>query len=168
MPLLLILIFIGVPILEIAVFIQAGNLIGLWPTLAAVVLTAVAGAALLRAQGLAALRRARRQLDRGEMPIAEVVTGVCLLIGGALLLTPGFVTDTVGFLLLIPPVRNVVGRWAIAALMRGRNTRVWIDGEEIVTTHRERASRPADAIDVEFTDLPRSEDPPTAGRGPRE
>lgn len=168
MPLLLILIFVGVPILEIAVFIQAGNLIGLWPTLAAVVLTAVAGAALLRAQGLAALRRARRQLDRGEMPIAEVVTGVCLLIGGALLLTPGFVTDTVGFLLLIPPVRNVVGRWAIAALMRSRNTRVWIDGEEIVTTRHDQASRPADAIDVEFTDLPGPEDPPTPGRGPTE
>lgn len=168
MPLLLILIFVGVPILEIAVFIQAGNLIGLWPTLAAVVVTAVAGAALLRAQGLAALGRARQQLDRGEIPLAEVVTGVCLLIGGALLLTPGFVTDTVGFLLLIPPVRNILARWAIAALMRGRKTRVWIDGEEIVAPRRNPAGRPADAIDVEYTDLPGPEDPPGPGRRPSE
>ena len=92
MPLLLILIFIGVPILEIAVFIQAGDIFGPWPTLAAVVATAVVGAALLRAQGLAALGRARRELDRGQIPIAEVFTAACLLIGGALLLTPGFTT----------------------------------------------------------------------------
>ena len=142
MPLLLILIFIGVPILEIAVFIQAGDIFGLWPTLAAVVATAVVGAVLLRAQGLAALGRARRQLDRGQVPVEEVLTGVCLLIGGALLLTPGFVTDTVGFLLLIPPVRQVLGRWAMGALLRSPNSRVWVDGEEIVTSRRNPATTP--------------------------
>jgi len=93
-----------------------------------------------------------------------VVTGVCLLIGGALLLTPGFVTDAVGFLLLIPPVRNMFARWAIAALTRSRNTRVWIDGEEIVAPRHGPASHPTDAIDVEYTDLPGPDDPPTPGR----
>lgn len=166
MPLLLILIFVGVPILEIAVFIQAGKLFGLWPTLATVVVTAVVGVALLRAQGLATLSRARQQLDRGEIPISEVVSGVCLLIGGALLLTPGFITDALGFLLLIPPLRGILARWAIAALMRGRNTRVWIDGEEIVAPRRRPPSHPSDAIDVEYTDMPGPDDPADTDRRP--
>jgi len=167
-PLLLILIFIGVPILEIAVFIQAGNLIGLWPTLAVVVITAVLGAALLRSQGLAAVGRARRQLDRGEIPISEVATGICLLIAGALLLTPGFVTDAIGFLLLIPPVRTFLSRWAVAALMRGRSTRVWIDGEEIVVRRHGPDTRHADAIDVEYTDVSGPDGPVEPGRRPPE
>ncbi|MDH3229340.1 MAG: FxsA family protein [Alphaproteobacteria bacterium] len=172
MPLLLLLIFVGVPILEIAVFIQAGGLIGLWPTLAAVVVTAVIGVALLRAQGLAALDRARRQLDRGQIPIAEVFTGVCLLIAGALLLTPGFITDAVGFLLLIPPVRETVGRWAMTKLVRSPNTRVWVDGEEVVRPHQDPTAPPSDAIDVEYTEITEPDDSPADspadGRRPRE
>ncbi len=168
MPLLLILIFVGVPILEIAVFIQAGDIFGLWPTLAAVVVTAVVGAALLRAQGLAALGRARRQLDRGQIPIAEVITGVCLLVGGALLLTPGFVTDTVGFLLLIPPVRQFIGRWAMGALVRSPNSRVWVDGEEIVTPRHDPATAPDNVIDVEYTEISDPDDPATPGGRPPE
>ncbi len=153
MPLFLILIFVGVPILEIAVFIKAGDVIGLWPTLTAVVVTAVVGATLLRAQGLAVIDRARSQLDQGEIPIAEVLTGVCLLVGGALLLTPGFITDSVGFLLLIPPVRQVLGRWALSALLRSRSTRVWVNGEEIVDPRRRPGMASDDVIDVEYTEI---------------
>ena len=163
MPLLLILFFVGVPILEIAVFIRAGDLIGLWPTLGAVVATAVAGAALLRAQGLAALGRARAQLDQGQVPIAEVFTGACLLLGGALLLTPGFITDTVGFLLLIPPVREVLGRWIMSALVRGPNSRVWVNGEEISAARRRAKTPPDDVIDVEYTEIDGPDDPTTPG-----
>ena len=166
MPLLLILIFIGVPILEIAVFIEAGDLFGLWPTLAAVVLTAVAGAALLRAQGLAVLGRARRQLDRGEVPVAEALTGVCLLIGGALLLTPGFITDTAGFLLLIPPVRQILGRWAMTALVRSPNSRVWVDGEEILRPNRSPGAPPGGVIDVEYSEISEPGDPTPPDRRP--
>jgi UPF0716 protein FxsA len=108
MPFLLLFAFIGVPILEIAVFIQVGGFIGLGATLVLVVLTAIAGTLLLRAQGLSTLGRARASLDRGEVPVREVFDGACLLVGGALLLTPGFVTDTLGFLLLLPPFRGVV------------------------------------------------------------
>ncbi|MBB4286407.1 FxsA family protein [Roseospira goensis] len=108
MPFLLLIAFIGVPLLEIAVFIQVGGVIGLGWTLVLVVLTAVAGTLLLRAQGLSTLNRARASLDRGEVPMREVFDGACLLVGGALLLTPGFVTDTVGFLLLLPPVRGAL------------------------------------------------------------
>jgi UPF0716 protein FxsA len=168
MPLLLILIFISVPILEIAVFIQAGDIFGLWPTLAAVVATAVVGAALLRAQGLATLGRARRQLDRGQVPIAEVLTGVCLLIGGALLLTPGFITDALGFLLLIPPVRQVLGRWVLSALVRSPNSRVWVDGEEIATPRHDPAPTPDDVIDVEYTEISEPDDTAAPGERPSE
>lgn len=108
MPFLLLIAFIGVPLLEIAVFLQVGGVIGLGWTLALVVLTAVIGTALLRAQGMATLNRARASLDRGEVPMREVFDGACLLVGGALLLTPGFVTDAVGFMLLLPPVRSVL------------------------------------------------------------
>lgn len=156
MAIILLLLFIGVPILEIAVFIQAGELIGLWPTLAIVVLTAIVGTALLRAQGLATLARARQNLDRGEIPVEEVFTGVCLLVAGALLLTPGFVTDFVGMLLFVPPVRNVIGHFILSAVARGRNTRMWVDGEEIVTPRNGRGPTRHDAIDVDYTDL----DPP--------
>ena len=172
MPLLLILFFIGVPILEIAVFIKAGDILGFWPTLAAVVVTAIVGTALLRAQGLAALGRARQQIDQGRVPLDEVFTGVCLLVGGALLLTPGFITDTVGFLLLIPPVRRVLGRWVMTLLVRSPNSRVWVDGEEVVTPRRDRAAQPDDAIDVEYTEIPDpdgrpDDDGPPTGRSGR-
>lgn len=127
MGLILLLAMIGVPILEIAVFIEAGERIGLWPTLGAVILTAVVGTALMRFQGLSTIARARESLDAGQLPVAEVFEGICLLIGGALLLTPGFVTDAVGFLLLIPPVRLVLRRWCQSYLIDARRVRMWSD-----------------------------------------
>lgn len=153
MPFLIILIFLGIPILEIAVFIQAGNLIGLWPTLAAVVATAVIGAALIRAQGTAALNRARRSLAEDRVPVAEAFTGLCLLVAGALLLTPGFVTDTAGFLLLVPPLREAAGKRLLAALLRSPNTRVWVGGEAVVTRRGGRGQGPGDVIDADYTDV---------------
>lgn len=117
MALVILLLLIGVPIAEIAVFIQVGGWIGLGPTIAVVVLTALLGAALLRQQGFAILMRVRESLAAGRLPMAEVFDGVCLLVAGALLLTPGFVTDTIGFLLFVPPVRAAVRRWLAAYLL---------------------------------------------------
>ena len=97
-----------VPIVEIAVFIEVGGAIGLWPTLGIVVATAIAGAALLRHQGMATLARARVALARNEMPLREVIDGVFLLAAGLLLLTPGFVTDSAGFLLFVPGIRAIL------------------------------------------------------------
>lgn len=108
MPVLLLL-FIAVPIAEIALFIEIGDMIGLWPTLATIVVTALVGATLVRRQGLAALDRAQAALAEDRFPVEEVVTGLCLLISGALLLTPGFLTDAIGFALLIPPLRAAIG-----------------------------------------------------------
>ncbi len=101
---------VAVPIVEIGVFIQVGGVIGIWWTLAVVVLTAMAGTALLRRQGLATLRRAQHKLSSEQLPVAELFDGACILFAGALLLTPGFVTDGVGLLLMVPQVRAVIGQ----------------------------------------------------------
>jgi len=111
MAIVLLAIFVAVPIIEIAVFIEVGGAIGLWPTLGIVILTAIAGTWLLRLQGLAVLARIRNQLDRGQMPATELFDGACLLVAGVLLLTPGFVTDACGLLLFVPPVRTALRRW---------------------------------------------------------
>ena len=120
---LILLLFIAVPIAEIAIFIEAGELFGLWPTLAMVVLTAVIGTAMLRQQGMSALRRAEAALQQNQLPMEEVLTGICLLVAGALLLTPGFLTDTVGFALLVPPVRRFLGALVFGHFIeRGRTS----------------------------------------------
>lgn len=102
---ILLIAFVLTPLIEIAVLIQVGGWIGLWPTLALIVLTAIIGTWMLRQQGFAVLTRAQRQLEEGAIPLGEVFEGFCLVIAGALLLTPGFVTDAVGGALLMPPVR---------------------------------------------------------------
>ena len=110
MGLVLLLVMVGVPIVEIAVFIEVGGRLGLWPTLATVILTAMAGTALLRQQGLATLQRVHESLEANRFPMAEVFDGLCLLVAGALLLTPGFVTDAAGLLLFVPAVRGALRR----------------------------------------------------------
>ena len=104
----LLLAFILVPLAEIALLIQVGGVIGVVPTLVLIVLTAIAGTWMLRHQGFTVLRRAQRQLEQGVMPVAEVFEGLCLLVAGALLLTPGFITDTLGALLLVPRIRALI------------------------------------------------------------
>ncbi len=116
-------IFVAIPIIEIAVFIQAGELIGLWPTIGVVILTAIIGTSLMRAQGLQTLAKAQNQMDQGEMPIGAMFDGICILVAGVLLLTPGFVTDTMGFLLLVPPLRQLVGAKLIMKLVQSGNIR---------------------------------------------
>ena len=104
----LFLLFLAVPLIEIALFIQIGGWIGLWPTLAIVVLTAIAGTYLVRSQGGAALRQLQGSLNELRDPTEPLAHGAMILFSGALLLTPGFFTDAVGFLLLIPGVRTWV------------------------------------------------------------
>lgn len=121
-------IFVAMPIIEIAVFIQAGELIGLWPTIGVVVLTAIIGTSLMRAQGLQTLAKAQSQMDQGEMPIGAMFDGICILVAGVLLLTPGFVTDTFGFLLLVPPLRQLIGAKVIMKLVQSGNIRTSFGG----------------------------------------
>lgn len=118
MPALL-LIFLVVPLVEIYVLIEVGGIIGALPTVLACVGTAVLGGGLLRYQGFQTLRRAQRNMDRGQIPAMEMFEGVALAMGGALLLTPGFVTDVAGFLCLIPWTRRAL----IAAALRRMQVR---------------------------------------------
>lgn len=108
MPLLFLLLFIAMPIIEIAVFIQAGDLIGLWPTLAIVIVTGIAGTILLRTQGYGVVGRIRARMEEGQPPLFEMFEGLCIFAAGLLLLTPGFVTDGIGFLLFLPPLRRLI------------------------------------------------------------
>lgn len=102
--------FIIVPIIEITVLMQVGELIGAWPTVAIVIISAWLGAKFVRQQGLATLASVQTKMAQGEMPSSEIVTGVMLLVAGVLLVTPGFVTDIVGLLLLVPRARQALAR----------------------------------------------------------
>ena len=109
----LLLLFLLVPLIEIYVMIKGGGVIGALPTVLLVVLTAVAGAALARMQGLATLQRLQATLARGEPPAIEMFEGVLLFLGALLLLTPGFITDLIGFACLIPVTRRALAWWAL-------------------------------------------------------
>lgn len=104
----LLLAFLLVPLIEIALFIQVGGAIGLWPTLAVVIITAVAGTYLVRQQGRQAIGNLQSSFSQLRDPTKPLADGAMILISGALLLTPGFFTDAVGFALLMPPVRKMV------------------------------------------------------------
>ncbi len=106
--------FILLPILEMWLLIEVGGVIGALPTIALVLLTAVIGAALLKQQGLHTFMRAQQRLNTGELPATEILEGLFLAVGGALLLTPGFITDAIGFSCLLPSWRRAV----IAGMMR--------------------------------------------------
>ena len=107
------IIFITVPLIEMVVLIQVGGLIGAIPTVALVVLTATIGIWLLKLEGLATLARVQEKLDQGQIPGTELLEGIMLLVGGALLLTPGFITDVMGFTCLLPGLRRPLARWMI-------------------------------------------------------
>ncbi|HET9676027.1 MAG TPA: FxsA family protein [Solirubrobacterales bacterium] len=128
MPLLLILLFIVVPIAELYVIIKVGELIGVLPTLALLLADALLGSWLVKHQGRGAWRRFNEALAARRFPGKEVADGVLIVIGGTLLLTPGFITDVFGFFLLIPPTRAMsrgllkrftVGRFAVVSMGRG-------------------------------------------------
>jgi UPF0716 protein FxsA len=114
----LLLLFIVVPIAELAVIIQVGGWIGLWPTLAILVADSVLGSLLMRSQGRAAWRRFGEATRAGRPPAREVLDGVLVILGGALLLTPGFLTDILGLALLAPPTRAVLRGLLVRRLAR--------------------------------------------------
>ncbi len=136
--------FILVPIAEIAVFIEVGGFIGLWPTLGIVILTALIGTSLLRAQGLAAFGRAQAAMSEGRLPVEEVVHGFCLVIAGALLLTPGFLTDIAGFLLFVHPVRLMLARAAMKWFAKNGTVHVHTSAGFAHRSHNPNPTAPPD------------------------
>ena len=157
--------FIGVPLIEIAVFVEVGAALGLWPTLGLVVLTAVLGTWQLRAQGLATLLSARNQVERGALPTRELFDGACLLVAGALLLTPGFVTDGVGFFLFLRPVRDILLGLLARHVQARAQTRVFVDGEKVSP-----GGPDGPIIDGDYRDVTERAEPSGTGRrlGPGE
>jgi len=114
---MILVLFLVVPIIEIYLLIQVGQVIGAGWTILLVVLTAVIGVWLLRMQGLATLTRAQQRLLENQLPAREILEGMALVVAGAFLLTPGFFTDAIGFLLLFPPTRM-----ALVSLVASRMT----------------------------------------------
>jgi UPF0716 protein FxsA len=107
---LLLLLFVAVPIIELAAILQVGSWIGFWPTLGLLVLDSILGSLLMRSQGRAVWRRFNDAVAAGRPPAREVIDGVLVIFGGALLLTPGFVTDIFGIAFLLPPTRAIIRR----------------------------------------------------------
>jgi UPF0716 protein FxsA len=123
---LLVVLFFVLPIAELAVIVQVSDVIGLGNTIGLLILLSVAGAWLVKQEGLGVARRVQDQLQRGEMPGREVIDGFLILLGGALMLTPGFLTDVVGLFLLLPPARAVV---------RAVLARRWFRDRVVTTTY---------------------------------
>lgn len=160
MPALLLLaLFIGVPILELYVIIQVGGAIGIVPTLLLLVADSILGTILLRSQGRSAWRRFTTAAQEGRVPHREALDGALVIFGGALLLTPGFVTDVVGLLLLIPPTRAVARR--VVATLVARRVVVGVVGAASRDARRSRAP-----YDVEGTATD-ADEPPAQARRPR-
>ena len=107
---ILFILFLIIPLIEIAILIEIGKVFGAAYTIALVVGTAALGAALFRQQGLSTLAKVQMSMQQGDLPATELIEGLMLLIAGALLLTPGFFTDVFGFLVLIPPLRNKIAQ----------------------------------------------------------
>lgn len=143
-PLLIALfLFVTVPLVELYLLIEVGRGIGALYTIALCLLTAAMGTALLRQQGIQTLSRARVNLDRGTLPAIELVEGVALAVGGVLLLTPGFVTDAIGFACLLPPTRRLFVSFVLRRVKTppsdsNKPDRITIEGEY------ERRDRPHD------------------------
>ena len=162
MPLLFFAILIGIPIAEIYAFIEVGGEIGALNTIALTILTAVIGMALLRYQGLSVLTQAQSRLDAGQSPVREILNGVLLAVAGLFLLIPGFVTDTVGFLLFLPPLRNLIA-------LKLAGTSRFVRSENVFSEQSESPYRSTPIIEGEYSvveetednsDKPRNEDSP--------
>lgn len=170
MPLLLFLLFLAIPVIEIAIFIQVGGLIGVWPTIAIVLGTAFLGASLLRVQGLQTWRRAEEAMRRGEPPVAEMLDGVFLFIAALLMVTPGLFTDAIGILLLIPPLRRRTGLLVARRLAQSGKFHVHTSGMGGMGGTGQDAPRrppqgPGPVIEGEAEEIAPEEDgPPSQGK----
>lgn len=156
----LLLAFVAVPLIEIALFINVGGAIGLWPTLAIVVATAFLGSWLVRTQGLMAIGNLQRSFSELNDPTEPLAHGAMILISGALLLTPGFFTDALGFSLLIPAVRSAVFHYARS---RVRVQSFSMGGRQ--THYRPHPQAKDDVIDGDFTEVDPTQRPPQSPSG---
>lgn len=123
----LLILFIVIPIIEIAILVKISTVLGFWPTMLIVIATGILGATLARIQGFLVLTRIRSEVQMGRMPAEELIDGLLILIGGILLLTPGLLTDLIGFLMLIQRSRKLVRKWL------GKRFRRWVQSLKTTT-----------------------------------
>jgi UPF0716 protein FxsA len=143
----LVLLFIVVPIAELAVIIQVGQVIGVWWTIGLLVVDSVLGSVMMRTQGRTAWRRFNEAIQSGRAPAREVLDGALVIFGGALLLTPGFITDILGLVLLVPPTRALIRR--ILARRLAHRMVVSVTGPRV--RRRQDSDVEGTAVDVEGT-----------------
>lgn len=144
----LVALFIVIPLVEIAVIIQVGQALGVVNTIGLLLVISIVGAWLVKRQGLAVVRRIREQQQAGQVPAAALIDGALILVAGVLLLTPGFVTDAAGLLLLLPPVRA-----GVRAFLR-RRFRARVDVVRTVSWSRTRPPQPPREPPPRATPLP--------------
>ena len=146
----LLLLFIVVPAVELILLIEIGQLVGTLPTIALIISTGVLGAFLARRQGVRVLARMRTELQAGQLPANSIFDGVIILVAGAFLMTPGILTDTVGFLCLIPASRRLIKR-----LVWSRLERRIRDGQMFTAAYQGMPSqeRPEDVVIIDYDDL---------------
>ncbi len=171
MPLLFLAVLIGIPVLEIYVFIELGGEIGALNTVILTVLTAAAGMALLRIQGLSVLTQAQATLQKGESPVKEILNGILLALAGLFLLIPGFVTDAIGFLFFLPPFRSLIAAWLGSRINlsgqsgsgfsyhRQGNRSTIIDGDFHVVDEEEEEKKQPPALEIDETKEPNKDSP---------
>jgi len=172
MPVLLILL-IALPVLEIATFIEVGGAIGVWPTIGLVILAFFVGSALIRARGQATLARVEASLARHESPMPEVLNGMAVMLAGVLFVIPGFVTDAIALVLLVPALRALLARALWGTLARSGRVTTWAEhhagGVVIEGEFREMGGKPDEASGKAGGDSPwrRLDDDGPRGTGGR-
>jgi len=153
LPLIFLLAIVVVPAVEIATFIEVGGRIGALPTILLTIFTAVLGILLVRLQGFIALADLQQAMAEGRAPFAEMLSGALLLLAGICLLIPGFVTDSIGFLLLVPPLRRMLARLLANALFR-----------PLPTTRPGAGIIEVEVVEVRDAERPNDDLPPTLPR----
>ena len=143
---ILLFLFIFIPIAEISLLIKVGGMIGSFNTIGFVILTAVLGAYLVRQQGFATINKLQQEANAGRVPAMQIAEGVALLFAGAVLMTPGFITDALGFAILIPPIRQAFIAWSAKNFFKGSITPVYTGGS--AAGH---SARHGDVIEGEYT-----------------
>jgi len=149
------LFFIVVPVLELVLLVKTGQAIGVWATLGLVVAAAIAGAAVISRQSSTLVQRTLEAMSAGHVPAADVLDGLFLVVAGLLLLTPGLLTDVLAVLLMVPPLRRVIARWSIRAILQRGDA----EGDDESRSHspagqsRHRSAQDGPIIEGEFERL---------------
>lgn len=167
------LLLLALPLLEILTFIEIGSVIGGWPTIALVLLSAMLGSAILRLQGQAAIERVRNAAARNEPPAGAVFETFCMVVAGILLIIPGFLTDALALVLIVRPLRTFLGRWLFRQMTAGPGVRVWVGGHSKKGDPQKPSPgvidgdfRRVDDDEADGSDLPRLEQSRWSGKRP--